>query len=113
MQPQVLTYFQPSAEVHSISDLIALRTDPPTDTELFTFIYLIHCVCGGWMFMCQCTCVVYVHVPVHMCGDERTVCWSQFSSSAMWVQRIKLRPPGLATCAFCLLRHLTNPCLTF
>lgn len=65
MQPQVLTYFQPSAEVHSISDLIALRTDPPTDTdtdpptdtELFTFIYLIHFVCGGWMFMCQCICV--------------------------------------------------------
>lgn len=70
MQPQVLTYFQPSAEVHSISDLIALRTDPPTDTdtdpptdtELFTFIYLIHFVCG-----------VDVHVPMYMCGDERTI----------------------------------------
>lgn len=33
MQPQVLTDFQPSAEVHSISDLVALRTDPPTDTD--------------------------------------------------------------------------------
>lgn len=58
MQPQVLTYFQPSAEVHSISDLIALRTDPPTDTDTDppTDTELFTCV-GGWMFMCQYTCV--------------------------------------------------------
>ena len=68
----------------------------------------------GYIFFClqvfdvPCFNFYFLHVPLHICGGQRTACRSLFSPSILWVLGIEIRSSGLVASTFTLCTILLN-----
>lgn len=63
--------------------------------------------------LCVCTCTHLHACTKHVCGGQKTVCGSQFSSSTVWASGLELGLSGLIAgaprCCDILLLHTAVP----